>query len=205
VSCGEGGVITTDDDELAERIRNMRSNYGIRSERDVPLTINARMAESQAAIALMSLDDLETNVAANRKLRDAYREGLAGIRGLTMLEPACVTSSNEQHLVCEVDEGEFGMPRDALLSVLRAEGVIARRDFAPGVHRTAPYAVTHPQGRETLAATDAICGRVLQLPLGAAIDAGDVERIACLIRDAQVFAAQLDDAMAGAGAVAPAS
>jgi dTDP-4-amino-4,6-dideoxygalactose transaminase len=94
-------------------------------------------------------------------------------------------------LVCEVDREEFGMTRDALLTILKAEGVLARRYFFPGVHRTPPFAEAHTTTRVDLDATDAVCRSVMQLPLGALVAGDDVDRIADLVRDAHRFASTL--------------
>ena len=64
MSATEGGCICTDDDDLAERIRNMRSNYGIRRAMSVPLIVQARMSEGQAAVGLASLDQLADRPAS---------------------------------------------------------------------------------------------------------------------------------------------
>jgi dTDP-4-amino-4,6-dideoxygalactose transaminase len=202
VSSTEGGCISTDDDELAERIRNMRSNYGIRVSREVPLTINARMSEAQAAVALLSLDDLDLNRSHNERLRSRYKNCLGTIPGVKVMEPAAVLTSNSQYLVCEVDTEQFGMSRDSLLSVLKAEGVAARRYVFPGAHRTAPYSITHPQYREALHITDAICAKVLQLPVGSLVTADDAEDVSQLVRDAHAFAPALRSALDDRGAFA---
>jgi dTDP-4-amino-4,6-dideoxygalactose transaminase len=196
VTSTEGGCISTDDDDLAERIRNMRSNYGIRSNRPVPLTINARMSEAQAAVALMSLDDLNMNRSHNEHLRRVYRKCLATIPGVKVMEPSSVVSSNSQYLVCEIDPEQFGLSRDSLLSVLKSEGVAARRYFYPGAHRAAPYSKTHRQYRDTLRTTDAICAKVLQLPVGSRVTADDAARVSQLVRDARSFASELRSALA---------
>jgi len=195
VSSTEGGCISTDDDDLAERIRNMRSNYGIRADRPVPLTINARMSEAQAAIALLSLEDFNTNRVHNELLRRSYENGLAEIPGVKVVEPTSVIRSNNQYLVCEIDPEQFAMSRDNLLSVLKSEGVIARRYVTPGVHRTVPYAITHAQYREALRNTDAICAKVLQLPVGSLVTEDDVESIAQLVLQAHAFAPELQSAL----------
>jgi dTDP-4-amino-4,6-dideoxygalactose transaminase len=194
LSAAEGGCITTEEDDLAERIRNMRSNYGIRSPREVPLTINARMSEAQAALALMSLDDLNANRARNESLWQTYRESLEATPGLTLVEPASVATTSRQYLVCEVDHEEFGMTRDELLTILKAEGVLARRYFYPGLHRTPPYADTPSKPRDSLDVTDAICRTVIQLPLGALVTSDDVARIGQIVGDAHRFASTLSTA-----------
>jgi dTDP-4-amino-4,6-dideoxygalactose transaminase len=195
VSSTEGGCISTDDDDLAERIRNMRSNYGIRVNREVPLTINARMSEAQAAVAMMSLDDLAVNRAHTERLRHTYQNCLGTIPGVKVMEPSSVVTSNSQYLVCQVDREQFGMSRDSLLAVLKSEGVAARRYVFPGAHRTAPYSTTHPQYRDALHSTDAICAKVLQLPVGSLVTADDAERVSQLVRDVHAFAPALQSAL----------
>jgi dTDP-4-amino-4,6-dideoxygalactose transaminase len=202
VSSTEGGCISTDDDDLAERIRNMRSNYGVRSVRDVPLTINARMSEAQAAVALMSLDDLDANRSHNERLRRTYKSCLSTIPGVKVMDPPSVVTSNSQYLVGEIDSAQFGMSRDSLLSILKGEGVAARRYVFPGVHRTAPYSTTHSQYRDALPGTDAICAKVLQLPVGSLVTADDAERVSRLVRDAHTLAAELQSALDDHGAFA---
>jgi dTDP-4-amino-4,6-dideoxygalactose transaminase len=184
----EGGCICTDDDELAERIRNMRSNYGIRRPMPVSLTVNARMSEAQAAIALMSLEGIDGRIANNRVIFDAYRSALDTVPGVRLVQPSNVTGSNYQCIVIEITEDRFGLSRDLLWSVLRAEGVRARRYFKPGVHRSIPFDTLYPQYVEALPITDALCDTVLQLPIGALVTTEDAERIGSLICDAHAYA-----------------
>jgi len=182
----EGGCIATDDDELAERLRNIRSSYGVRAPRPVYRTANGRMSEAQAGIGLLSLDGLDVAIAHNRSLRDAYRAGLDGLSGLALVEPNCVETSNYQYLVLEVDPA-FGLPRDDLHAALHAENIVARRYFHPGVHRQPPFSATPVD----LPQTDALCAKVLQLPLGARLDGATVGRVCAAIRRIHEHAASL--------------
>jgi dTDP-4-amino-4,6-dideoxygalactose transaminase len=191
MSATEGGCICTDDDDLAERLRNTRSNYGIRRPMPVPLTVNARMSEAQGAIALASLDDLETRRSNNRLIHDAYRSLLNVVPGVRLVEPGNVVRSNHQSVTIEIAEGEYGLSRDRLWSILRGEGVQVRRYFKPGVHRSFPFATMRPQQVEALPVTDALCERVMQLPIGATLTAADAERIAGLVSDAHLHAEAL--------------
>lgn len=191
MSATEGGCICTDDDDLADRLRNLRSNYGIRRSLEVPLTVNARMSEAQAAIALMSLDVFDERVEHNVEVLDAYRTGLQAVPGVRLVPPAEVVKSNHQSVVIEIDEGSYGLSRDGLWDVLRAEGVRARRYFSPGVHRSPPFDKQYPRFVEACPVTDRLCAAVLQLPVGALVTATDAEQIAGLVRDAHTHAAGL--------------
>lgn len=191
MSATEGGCICTDDDNLAERLRNIRSDYGVRQPIDVPLTVNARMSEAQAAIALKSLEEIESRVANNRDIFESYRSALAAVPGVRIVEPNGVVRSNYQNVVVEISEGEYGLSRDNLSTILRAEGVRPRHYFKPGTHRCVPFDGMRPQQLDALPVTDRLCQTVLQLPIGARLTPADAATIADLIRDAGVHAEAL--------------
>jgi dTDP-4-amino-4,6-dideoxygalactose transaminase len=193
-SSAEGGCLTTDDDELAKRLRNVRSSYGAGSPVSVVKTSNGRMSEAQATIALLTLDKFPQILARNRELFDLYRSNLGLIEGLRLLEPQNVTQSNHQYVVVDVDEAVFGLSRDALLEVLRRENVIARRYFYPGIHRTTPYAV-EPPASACLPNTERLNQRIFQLPIGALVTPGDVKKVCDILRLTQECAADVKAAL----------
>jgi dTDP-4-amino-4,6-dideoxygalactose transaminase len=119
---------------------------------------------------------------------DTYRSALNAVPGVRLVEPSNVSGSNFQYVVVEIENDLFGMSRDQLWTVLRAEGVRARRYFKPGTHRSVPFDTLYPQYVEALPVTDALCGTVLQLPIGALGTTEDAERIGGLIRDAHTHA-----------------
>lgn len=188
MSTGEGGCITTDDDDFAERLRNIRSSYGVRAQIKVYRTANGRMSEAQAAIGLLNLECIDDIIERNRRLHQCYRDGLQSLPGLTVRVPTHADKSNWQYLILEVSPDEFGLSRDQLHAVLQKEGVIARRYFNPGTHRYPPFDQISPT---RLQETDLLCGRVLQLPLGAKTDEAIVGRIVELLETAHRLAAQI--------------
>lgn len=179
LSATEGGCICTNDDALAARLRNIRSSYGAGKIVPVVKTSNGRMSEAQAAIALMSLDDFPANQRKNEMLFHIYIENLKAIPGIKLMEPVGVTFSNYQYIVCELDEASFGLSRDSLISVLKSENVNARRYFYPGTHRSEGFKNLSIEGG--LPETDRLCGRCIQLPIGAMVDESAVKTICDLI------------------------
>lgn len=177
LSATEGGCICTNDDELAARLRTMRSNAGAGKPVEVTKTVNGRMSEAQAAIALMSLEDFPVNQKNNENLYQRYAAQLAKIPGLHLVKPSGVSFSNYQYVACQVDEREFGLSRDLLIALLKAENVNARRNFYPGLHRSIPYAQELPQYLERLPNTDSLSATCIQFPIGALVSAQSVERI----------------------------
>jgi dTDP-4-amino-4,6-dideoxygalactose transaminase len=199
LSATEGGCVCTIDGGLAARLRNIRSSYGAGVPVHVRRTANGRMSEAQAAIALLSLQEFPAVLERNRALFAAYEAGLQGVQGLRLLRPAAVSQTNYQYVVCEVDTGVFGLSRDHLHAVLRAENVLARRYFYPGIHRCTPYREQFPDASAELPVTEALCGRVLQLPIGQAVDAAAVERVCALVRAAHANAQAVRAALATQG------
>jgi len=164
LSSAEGGCVATNDDELADRLRNVRSSYGAPRHVAVRGTLNGRFSEAQAALVLHSLEDFERRVDRNRSVLATYRSLLSQVPGLELYEPAPTVVANASYAVVSVDEEAFGLGRDALVKVLRAENVLARDYFAPGLHKVPPYAGTRCA---RLATTEQLCKRLLQLPVGA--------------------------------------
>jgi dTDP-4-amino-4,6-dideoxygalactose transaminase len=191
LSATEGGCICTNDDDLAARLRNIRSSYGAGKPVNVDKTANGRMSEAQAAIALMSLEDFPKNQKNNEYLYRSYEAQLEKILGLHLIKPTGVSISNFQYLVCKIDEREFGLSRDALIEILKAENVIARRYFYPGLHRTVPYAQELPEYLNCLPNTESLCASCIQLPIGALVSAQIVERICNIISRAHQAAPQI--------------
>jgi len=178
----EGGAITTNNDELAQRIRNMR-NFGFAGlDTVIDLGINGKMSEISAAMGLTSLESLDEFIAVNYRNYCAYREGLAGIPGVELVEYEPRERNNYQYIVIEIDEQTAGMSRDILVKILHAENVRARRYFYPGVHQMEPYRSYFPNARLVLPETEKLTQKVLQLPTGTSVSTSDIQIICDMIR-----------------------
>ncbi|MEB3840439.1 MULTISPECIES: DegT/DnrJ/EryC1/StrS aminotransferase family protein [Pseudomonas] len=188
-SAAEGGCLCTNNDELAARLRNIRSSYGAGHPVPVSRTANGRMSEAQAAIALLSLNKFPQILQRNQQLFEVYRTGLSDVPGIHLLQPERVSRTNYQYVVCEVEATIFGLTRDELQRVLHAENVLARRYFSPGVHHCPPY--KNAEIQPDLPVTDALCQRTLQLPIGQTLDVYGAERIVDVICQAHHQAQKL--------------
>lgn len=182
INSAEGGAVTTDDDELANRVRLMK-NFGFAGYDDViSIGINGKMSEISAAIGLTNLESAEEFVRVNRANFQTYERELRGIPGISLLLYDEETSPNYQYVVVEIDAARTGATRDQLVTVLHAENVLARRYFYPGVHRVEPYR-SHPDNQKiTLPETEALSRRVLVLPTGTSASPEDIAKICAVIR-----------------------
>jgi len=189
----EGGAIVTNNDDIAERCRLMR-NFGITGlTRIESIGINAKMSELSAAAGLTSLESLADVINHNKHNLCEYRLQIDSINGLRVAIPSEDQQLNCQYVVVCVDEAQFGLSRDELLQVLRAEGVFARAYFAPGCHNSPPYAGVSVNCPVLLPVTNQLLDEVIQLPTGSSVKTADIHAVAMLIRAAQKHATILSE------------
>jgi dTDP-4-amino-4,6-dideoxygalactose transaminase len=174
----EGGLVSTNDDSLAARLRALR-NFGFTGKSEMPegLGINAKMNEFAAAMALSNLPHYDRLARHNRQLHSAYARALEGVRGIEIYEQD--SASGNGHYAVFTVAAEAGIDRDRLIDILEAENIRARRYFWPGCHRSAPY--SH-EATADLAMTERLLGSVFQLPTGMQLVPDDAFAIGSLIR-----------------------
>jgi dTDP-4-amino-4,6-dideoxygalactose transaminase len=193
----EGGAVTTDDDELAAKIRLM-TNFGFSGyDNVIYIGTNGKMSEVAAAMGLTSLEALDDVVAANSRNYRRYRQGLEWLPGVKLVEYYEREKNNYQYVILEIDEALAGLSRDNLLHILHAENVLARRYFYPGCHRMEPYRSYFPHAGLLLPVTEALSSRVLALPTGTAVNETDIDLICSIIRVALEYAEELNERAAG--------
>jgi dTDP-4-amino-4,6-dideoxygalactose transaminase len=177
----EGGAVVTNDDALAEKMRLMR-NFGFSGYDNViyPGT-NGKMTEIAAAMGLTNLEALDEFVAINRRNYVQYRDAIASIPGLSLLEYDESERNNYQYVVVEVAP-YFPVSRDRMIEVLHAENILARRYFWPGCHNMEPYRSFYPHAGLMLPKTIAVAERVIVLPTGSAVSDVDIDGICDVIR-----------------------
>lgn len=173
---GDGGMITTSDDQAAARIRLLR-NYGQRVKyyHSTPGT-NSRLDTLQAAVLRIKLPHLDGWNAARRRHADAYAARLAPV----VRTPA--SAAGVEHIfhlyVIETDQ------RDALQARLKAQQIDT------GIHYPVPahlQEVSAPLGGTAgmFPATEAAAGRMLSLPMYAELTEDQIDYVAAAVRGAR--------------------
>lgn len=178
----EGGAVTTNDDQLAEKIRRMR-NFGFTGLDEVSnVGTNGKMSEISAAMGLTSLESLDEFVRVNRGNYLTYSRSLSDIPGVRLIQFDPQEKNNHQYVVIELDQDSFGVSRDLLVKILHAENIIARRYFYPGCHQMEPYRSYFPNAGLVLPKTEKLTQKVVQLPTGTAVGEDEISRISQIIR-----------------------
>lgn len=191
INAFEGGAVTTDDDVLAKRIRDMR-NFGFAGYDNVEyIGTNGKMSEVSAAMGLTSLESMEDIIAVNYRNYLAYSQGLQGVPGIRFFTYDETEQRNYQYIILEIDEDVSGISRDLLVRILHAENVLARRYFYPGCHQMEPYRSYFPHAGLLLPETEKLTQRVMSLPNGTSVSPDDIHQICMLIRFAVEHSAQI--------------
>lgn len=187
----EGGAVVTNDSELAEKMRLMR-NFGFRSKDDVIyLGSNGKMTEVSAAMGLTSFDSIERFIEAGKRNYVRYRDRLLAIPGLKVQEHDTSEHCNYHYVVVDVDEARSGLSRDQLVKVLEAENVLARRYFAPGVHRMEPYRSLQPMAGMILPVTEKLSDTVMVLPTGETLSLDVIDGVCDIMERAVTHASDV--------------
>lgn len=180
LTAGEGGMVVTDDGELAARARQLRGQ-GQDPQRRYwfpVLGYNYRMTNVAAAIGLAQLECAEWHLARRREIASWYREDLEGVPGLE-LSPQEPWARSAYWIFCVVlDQQRFG-PRDAVMKALEADG-IETRPFFPPLHTLPIYAADHDQ--RSLPVAEDLARRGVNLPSSAQIAREDVAYVAQRLR-----------------------
>jgi len=132
VTCGEGGMVTTNSDDLADRVRLLR-NLAFNSERRFVhehMGWNMRMGSLQAALGLSQLERLTNSIARKREIGERYRQTLEDIPDI-FLAPHKTENSVNSYWVVGLILGESHPDSVEVRNRLAAAGVGSRPFFCP--------------------------------------------------------------------------
>ena len=165
-ACGDAGFITTDDQELADLLRQLRSlGHRDRDRVDVA-SENARLDTLQAAILLAKLPHLDDWIAARRHHAAAYETTLRPFFELSRItegsEPAFST------FVIRHDD------RDSLIAHLGSRGFDAKVHYPIPIHQQRAF---EGMPRPRLPHTEALVRRIVSLPVAPELQSSDRDQL----------------------------
>jgi dTDP-4-amino-4,6-dideoxygalactose transaminase len=186
VTTGEGGLIATNDDALAEHCRLAR-NQGVTDDYDCLLFgMNARMSEFHGIVGLKGMDLVDAAVEKKMALVEYYRPMLEEFPGVCLqkLRDATVLSTYKDFNIV-VGASAFGMNRDAIAVALAARGIATKKYYSPPVHLQTVYRDLGEKFGSTLPVTEYISANTLTLPLFPQMTRAEVDRVCQAMADAR--------------------
>ncbi len=191
ITCAEGGIVVTDDAQLADRLRSLkfhglgvdaydRHTHGRKPQAEVIMPgFKYNLPDINAAIALVQLKKLPAINARRQAIAARYLRELADTPLLPLVQPAWPHQHAWHLFIIRVDEARCGISRDVLMEQLKIH------DIGTGLHFRAAH--THKYYRErypqlSLPATEWNSERICSLPLFPDMLDDDVTRVIAALR-----------------------
>lgn len=175
ISTGEGGMITTNDEAMARKIRLLK-NHGMDPQRRYwhPVVgYNYRMTNIQAAIGLAQLERVEWQLERRKEIVSWYRDELTGIEGITWQQERD-WARHVWWMFTAVLGNEFDVKRDDVIAEMNQRGIETRPVVYP-MHQLPPYEEAGRKARFPVA--DRLSARGINLPTWAGVTHEDVHYI----------------------------
>jgi perosamine synthetase len=195
ITTGEGGMVVTDDDEIAERLRRLRSfemDYDPAGHESEPwyqvtkgLGYNYNVTDIQAALGLAQLDRLEEFKTRRDEIIARYDEALADMDGIRT-PPDPVESDPMYHLYAIEVREEFGCDREGFVNAMHAENIGVQVHYVP-LHYHPFFQEEFGYEEGMFPKTERVYDGLVSLPLHAEMDDGDVEDVIDAIEQLRAY------------------
>jgi UDP-4-amino-4,6-dideoxy-N-acetyl-beta-L-altrosamine transaminase len=190
ITTGEGGMVTTDDPHLAEKLRRFR-NHGIeRQVRDrqatwrqdmVTFGFNYRLTDIQSALGISQLRRLDDGLARREAIARQYQAAFASMVEL-LPAPTLAGTRHAWHIYpLRIEPDRLREDRETLFRALRAENIGVSVHYLP-VHLHPFYRERFCTDRGLCPAAEEAADRLLTLPLFPQMTDGDVEDVVAAVR-----------------------
>jgi perosamine synthetase len=132
ITSGEGGMITTDDEELYKKMKYLRDHAMSKDKRywHTEVGFNYRMTNLQAALGVAQFERIEELLAKKKEIFEWYQEGLKDIECIKLNHQAS-WAKNVYWMVCLELYGYTEAKRDEFIQQLKANGIDSRPYFYP--------------------------------------------------------------------------
>ncbi|MCG7781276.1 UDP-4-amino-4-deoxy-L-arabinose aminotransferase [Lelliottia amnigena] len=192
MTCAEGGLIVTDDEQLANRMRSLkfhglgvdafdRQTHGRAPQAEVISPgYKYNLADINAAIALVQLQKLEQHNARRKEIAERYRTELENTPFLPLSQPPWAHKHAWHLFILRVDEASCGISRNDLMEALKAKGI------GTGLHFRAAHTQKYYRERYpalVLPNTEWNSDRICSIPLFPTMTDNDVNRTIAALRE----------------------
>ena len=184
VTTGEGGMIVTDDDAIADRCRSLRNLAFSPPRRFVhhELGWNFRMTNLQAAVGLAQLERLDEFVQRKRHIFATYTELLAGVEGVALPVPRTDYAENINWVFGVVLDDKVGFDAMEAMTRLGQLGIGTRPFFWP-MHEQPVFLARGLFSGDSHPVSERIARRGFYLPSGLALTDEQMTRVAAALRN----------------------
>ena len=175
MTTGEGGILVTDDDEVAASARLLRDHGQTSKYEHAVVGFNLRMTEIAAAIGLVQLKKLDGWVARRRQNARFLTKALDGLEGLVPPSEGPGRTHSFYQYVVRAEPG-FPLTRDEIVQTLADEGIGCRPSYPMPLYKQKALRDRKVFGRCPVA--EQVVGRLFEIPVHPGLTSEDLDRIA---------------------------
>jgi len=188
ITSAEGGIITSNDSELMEKL-SMGRNYGSSADYNCQyIGLNGKMSEFHAAIAIESLSLMSQSIKNRLTIVNLYKERLSIVPGITFQEVDPKNLSTYKDFGVLIDPKKYGMNRDLLQTELASEKIYTKKYFYPSLHQMDVYKQLFPAvDNKELKNTEYVANNIICIPIYSHMGLDTVEKICYSIDRIQRF------------------
>ena len=189
LTTGEGGMVLTNDPNIADNLRAYRSHFFPADNRYIHehVAFNYRLTNLQAALGVAQCEGAPEKFRRKRTIFSRYVGNLVGVEGLTFQSFSSDVDPCPWNAVLVVDDN-FGITRERLKEKLHAKGIQTREGFS-SLHDQPAYSVkkaaNYPSTDGTFPVTSYLSKRVLCLPSSLGISDSDIDYVSQAIVSAR--------------------
>lgn len=177
LTCGEGGVVCTNDELIFQQLLEMRDYGQCRGEHDCKrMGLNGKLPEISALLGLKGLSKSDWIVERRNAIAAEYRRRLSRFDFLKFQKIAGDDVSTYKDFVLVASE-EAG-PRDQIIADLRQRGIETAAYFTPPMHRTS---IGRPYRRTSLPHTEFISDHILSIPIYSSLSDAELDHVCSML------------------------
>lgn len=193
ITCGEGGLVTTNDEALYKRLKLFRNNGMVREKPDLKgeshpwyyevqeIGGNYHMTELQAALGLSQMKRLDAFIEKRKKLVARYRSHLENQTGITLFSQEHDARTCYHIFVTQIDFKALGTTRQAVFEKLKEKGIGTELHYVP-LYIHPLFTQKYGDLSEHFSQTEAYYEQALTLPLYYDLNEDDVDFIASTLK-----------------------
>ncbi|UCC39969.1 MAG: DegT/DnrJ/EryC1/StrS family aminotransferase [Candidatus Heimdallarchaeota archaeon] len=178
---GEGGMVTTNNPKLNEKLRLLRSHGQAKKYFHTDFGFNYRMTDVEASIGLEQLKRLDPMTEIRRRNTEILNQGINTVDGI-IAQKTTIGADHSYHQYCVlVDPDEYGCDRDQLALYLKNENILTGVHYPRGLHEQPVF--QERLGKMELPVTEYLTRHILALPIHHNLYPSDMERIVDAIKE----------------------
>ena len=177
ITCGEGGMVTTNDKALAERLRFLR-DHAMSSEKrywHYEIGYNFRMTNMQAALGVAQMDHIEEFITKKRWIADQYNQRLQQVEYL-QIPPEADWATSIYWMYSILIKEDAPVNRDEVISYLKSQNIDSRPFFYP-IHTMPPY-----QASISLPIAENLSRQGINLPSAVTMNEEKIDRVVTALK-----------------------